>query len=61
MTAGPPATRAGVAERRLVQVRLPVPLVRRIDHLSVDLELTRQATVERLLEEALLVREMAAP
>lgn len=39
--------------RVLVQVRLPKELVRVVDHLAVDEDLTRQAMVERLLGEAL--------
>ena len=40
-------------KRKLVQVQLPVDLVRQIDHLSIDWEVYRGAAIERLLREAL--------
>lgn len=41
----------------LVQVRLPKALVRRLDHLRIETEQTRQALLEALIEEALNMRQ----
>lgn len=42
-------------DRVLVQVRLPRELVKRLDHLAVDKDQTRQALVEDLLKIGLQV------
>lgn len=38
---------------KLVQVRLPLSLVRTLDHMKIDMRLTRAQVVEMLLREAL--------
>lgn len=44
-------------ERPMVHVRLPRPLVKQVDHLSVDWEIDRARTIEKLLERALTEAE----
>ena len=44
----------------MVHVRLPKPLVKRVDHLAVDWETDRARAVQRLLEEAVAHAEEAA-
>ena len=43
----------------MLQVRLPLDLIKQIDHLGVDLDLFRAATVELLLREAFAARARA--
>lgn len=40
-------------DRPLVHVRLPKPLVKQVDHLSVEWEKDRARTIEQLLTKAL--------
>lgn len=46
-------TTATTDERTMVHIRLPKPLLKRVDHRSVDWETDRARTIERLLERAL--------
>lgn len=39
--------------RPMIHVRLPKPLVKRIDHVGVDWDIDRARTIEKLLELAL--------
>lgn len=39
-------------DRPMVHIRLPKPLVRRVDHLAVDWDTDRARAVERLLRDA---------
>lgn len=48
-----PRQDSALAERVMVQVRLPKDLVRRIDHLSIDRDLFRAQMVEHLVREGL--------
>jgi metal-responsive CopG/Arc/MetJ family transcriptional regulator len=41
----------------MVQVRLPVRLVKSVDHYAVDAGLRRSAAIERLLRDALVVKQ----
>ena len=45
-------------DRLLVQVMLPRPLVKEVDHLAVEEDVYRVTIVERLLREALAVRKV---
>jgi metal-responsive CopG/Arc/MetJ family transcriptional regulator len=40
-------------DRPMIHIRLPKALVRRIDHVSVDLDIDRARTIERILERGL--------
>ncbi|HLF77596.1 MAG TPA: hypothetical protein VJB57_08915 [Dehalococcoidia bacterium] len=40
-------------ERRMIHIRLPRPLLKRVDYVSVDLDEDRAKTIEHLLEIAL--------
>ena len=39
----------------MIHIRLPKPLIRRVDHVAVDWDLDRARAIERLLERALEV------
>lgn len=47
-------------KRSLVQVRLPRPLVKRVDHLAVEWDMNRTQTMERLLLRSIDVAEAEA-
>jgi hypothetical protein len=47
--------------RPMIHIRLPKPLVRRIDHVSVDLDIDRARTIEHLIEVALDCLEQHHP
>ena len=40
-------------DRPMIHIRLPKPLIRQIDHVSVDLDQDRARTIERVLEAGL--------
>ena len=44
---------------KLIQVRLPVSLVKQIDHMRIDRSLTRAALFETLLREAIACAALA--
>lgn len=37
-------------ERPMIHIRLPKPLLKRVDHVRVDMERDRARTIEKLLE-----------
>ena len=45
--------------RPMIHIRLPIELVKRIDHVGVDWQMDRSHTIERMLTEALLGRGSA--
>ena len=40
-------------DRPMIHIRLPKPLVKRVDHIAVDWEVDRARAIQRLLETAL--------
>jgi metal-responsive CopG/Arc/MetJ family transcriptional regulator len=50
-----------VSEREMVHVRLPKPLIKKLDHLAVELDEYRSGAIEKILQWAVVELERQGP